>query len=73
MLIRDRGVVKEVTEKQYKNKFQQLGYKVVEVEETNELADMTRAELYELAREEDVEGRSEMDKAQLLEALKEVG
>ena len=67
MLIRDRGVVKEVTEKQYKNKYKRLGYEVVEKE--NKLDDMTRAELYELAKEEDVEGRSEMSKSELLLAL----
>jgi len=67
MLIRDRGVVKEVTEKQYKNKYQRLGYEVVEKE--NKLSDMTRAELYELAKEKEIEGRSEMSKKELLSAL----
>ncbi len=72
MLIKDRGVTKEVTERQYKNRYKQLGYKKVEVEKENKLEDMTKGELYELAQLNDIDGRSEMSKAELIEALEEV-
>jgi len=72
MLIKDRGVTKEVSKKDFERKYKRLGYKKVEAKE-NELSDMTRSELYELAQLNEVEGRSEMSKAELLEALKEVG
>ena len=72
MLIKDRGVTKEVSKKDFERKYKRLGYKKVETKE-NELSDMTRSELYELAQLNEVEGRSEMSKAELLEALKEVG
>ena len=71
MLIKDRGVTKEVSKKDFERKYKRLGYKKVEAKE-NELSDMTRSELYELAQLNEVEGRSEMSKAELLEALKEV-
>ena len=70
MLIKDRGVTKEVTERQFNNKYKALGYEIVEQEDS--LEDMTRIELYEKAQEEEIEGRSEMSKAELIEALKEV-
>ena len=36
----------------------------------NDLADLSRDELYERAREMDVDGRSDMSKAELLEAVR---
>lgn len=38
---------------------------------TVDLASLTRAELYELAQDRDVEGRSDMTKDELIAALKE--
>lgn len=54
------------------SKFKRLGYEVVEEEKKVNLDEMSREELYELAQKKDIEGRSEMDKAELLKALKEV-
>jgi len=71
MLIKKGGIQRKVTEKSFKKRWKSLGYKKVEAKE-NELSDMTRSELYELAQLNEVEGRSEMSKAELLEALKEV-
>jgi len=70
MIIKDRGITKEVTQKQYNNKYKDLGYEIVE--KKKKINDMTKDELYELAQKQQIEGRSEMSKAELLEALKEV-
>ena len=51
--------------------FQRKGYEKVE-EQESELNELTYDELQELAREEDLTGRSGMNKAELVEALEEV-
>ena len=52
--------------------FQRKGYEKVEEEQESELNELTYDELQELAREEDLTGRSGMNKAELVEALEEV-
>ena len=56
------------------SKFERLGYEVVEEEkeEENPLEEMTMDELYSLAQEKGIEGRSEMNKEELVNALEEV-
>ena len=51
--------------------FQRKGYEKVEEQESG-LNELTYDELQELAREEDLTGRSGMNKAELVEALEEV-
>ena len=51
--------------------FQRKGYEKVKKPES-ELSELTYDELQELARGEDLTGRSGMNKAQLVEALEEV-
>lgn len=41
-------------------------------DDSDDLGDLTKSELYELAKERDIDGRSTMDKAELLTALRAV-
>ena len=67
MKIRDRGVTKEVTEKEYNNRWKALGYKIVE--EKSNYEDLTVDELRELAKDAEIEGYYSMRKAELIEAI----
>jgi len=48
------------------------GTEELEPEENSPLKELTREELYELAQEEEIEGRSDMSKEELIDALEEV-
>lgn len=70
MKIKKGGVTREVSESDFKRKFKRLGYEIVE--EKKELTDMSKQELYELAQEYDIEGRTKMSKKELIEAIEGV-
>ena len=69
MRIKKGGIYREVSERKFKRRWKELGYEKVE---SNELEDMPQEEIYEIAQEYDISGRSKMNKEELIEAIKEV-
>ena len=72
MRIRKGGITRHVSKRAFSKKWEGLGFEVVEEnKEKTSLSDMTKKELYKLAQAEDIEGRSEMSKGELIAVIKE--
>lgn len=71
LYIKKGGHRRHVSKRAYRRKYKRLGYEIIEdlTEQDDELEELTYDELQELAREEDLTGRSSMNKEELIEAL----
>lgn len=74
MKIRKGGITRHVSKRAFNRKWKDAGFeKVEEVEENdNELQDMSHQEIYEIAQEYGIDGRSKMDKQELIQAIEGV-
>lgn len=70
MRIKKGGIYREVSERKYNRRWKELGYEIVE--ENDDLEDMPHDEIYEIAQEYDISGRSKMSKEELIEAIRGV-
>jgi len=70
LIIKKGGHRRHVSKRAYRKKYKRLGYEILEdLTEEKELEEMTYDELADKAREQKVEGRSKMNKEELIEAL----
>jgi len=68
MLIKRRSIKRRVSKHAFETKFKALGFTVVSKD--NSLEQMSHDELYSLAQDYDVYGRTKMDDKELIEAIK---
>lgn len=70
LIIKKGGHRRHVSRRAYRQKYKRLGYEIYEdLTEEKELEEMTYDELADKAREKEIEGRSKMNKEELIEAL----
>jgi len=69
--IKRGGVVRWVSRSAWRRKYRHQGYEIVE-DEQSKLDEMTYQDLYELAQDKELPGRSGMTADELRQALKEV-
>jgi len=69
--IKRGGVVRRVPKSAWRRKYRHQGYEIVE-DEKSKLDKMTYQDLYELAQDKELPGRSGMTADELRQALKEV-
>lgn len=61
-----------MSKRAFETTFKQLGYKVVEEDEQDaKLSELSHDDLYELAQEYDIYGRTKMNDEELIEAIEE--
>ena len=73
--IRERGCIRHVSKRAYNQKWKDKGYKIVEdldSEEDGQLEDKTYDELYEIAQDINLKGRSTMDRDELISEIEKV-
>ena len=68
MLIKRRSIKRRVSKHAFETKFKALGFTVVSKD--NSLKQMSHDELYSLAQDYDVYGRTKMDDEELIESIK---
>lgn len=72
MLIKRRSISRRVSKSAFETKFKQMGFEVVEEDEQDaKLSELSHDDLYELAQEYDVYGRTKMSDEELVEAIEE--
>jgi len=68
MLIKRRSIKRRVSKHAFETKFKALGFTVVGKD--NNLDQMSHDELYSLAQDYDIYGRTKMDDEELIESIK---
>ena len=73
--IRERGCIRHVSKRAYHQKWKDNGYEIVEdldAEKEQNLEDKTYDELYEIAQDVNLKGRSTMDRDKLIAEIEKV-